>query len=80
MNGAMMATAPERPAHVRHANGKRNVVAILAFLDADVAWADLVAIRDDFRINLLLIRGHDVHVAVIGGDVQVGAGAYLIGL
>jgi hypothetical protein len=77
--GFVMATK-EGPVEVRCFHADNNVVAALAFFDANVAGTDLIALGDDVRVDLFLLGAHDAYVAIVSGNAEIGASAYLVGL
>ena len=60
--------------------GDDDVIAGLAFIDANVVGPDFVALGGDVGDDLLLIGADDRHVAVIGRYLQIRAGGDGIGL
>src|SRR5579863_271992 len=69
------ATAPESPMEMRHADADVHAVAALAFFDADIVGAELVAVGRDVRVDVFLIRRSDGDAAIVGLHVEVGAAA-----
>ena len=66
--------AKEGPVEVGRFDADDNVVAVLAFFDANVAGTDLIALGDDVRVDLFLIGADDGYVAIVGrrrGDRRV---------